>query len=224
MLDLDEMKQMWTERDKTLDEIIRLNRQLLTAVNMQGTRWAVYRMTALSAFEAAVWFAIVVALGGFIYAHASTLRFALAGAAVDLFAIGMLAVTVRQIVAARQIDYAKPIAVIQKQLEALRLLRIRITQWALLAGAVVWGPFAMVVLKAFWDVDFHNAAWLWANVLFGLSLIPLALWLSKRFGDRMGNSPSIQRLMRDLAGHNLTAALAFLANLSQFEDEGQAAR
>jgi hypothetical protein len=136
----------------------------------------------------------------------------------------MLAVTVRQIVAARQIDYAKPIAVIQKQLEALRLLRIRITQWALLAGAVVWGPFAMVVLKAFWDVDFHNAAWLWANVLFGLSLIPLALWLSKRFGDRMGNSPSIQRLMRDLAGHNLTAALAFLANLSQFEDEGQAAR
>jgi hypothetical protein len=56
-------------------------------------------------------------------------------------------------------------------------------------------------------------------VLFGLSLPPLALWLSKKYGNRMGWSPFIQRLMNDIAGHNLTAAKVHLARLSEFEGE-----
>jgi flagellar biogenesis protein FliO len=58
------------------------------------------------------------------------------------------------------------------------------------------------------------------NVLFGLAIIPMAIWVSRKFGDRMGRSPIIQRLMRELAGYNLNAATCFLATLSEFEDEG----
>jgi hypothetical protein len=181
-------------------------------------------MTAGLALEGAAWFAIVMALGGFIYQHSGTPRFALAGTMADLFAIGMLAATIRQIVAARRIDYGGPITSIQKQLEEARVLRIRITQWALVAGAVVWAPFAIVVCKVLFGFDDYSHAWLWANVLFGLSLIPLAIWVSKKFGERMGHSPFIQRLMRDIAGRNLTEAMAFLASLSQFADESQALR
>jgi flagellar biogenesis protein FliO len=57
------------------------------------------------------------------------------------------------------------------------------------------------------------------NVLFGLAIIPMAIWVSRKFGDRMGRSPIIQRLMRELAGYNLNAATRFLATLSEFEDE-----
>jgi hypothetical protein len=71
-------------------------------------------------------------------------------------------------------------------------------------------------------IDDYSRAWLAVNVLFGLSLIPLAMWVSKTFADRMQNSAFLQRLMRDLAGQNLTAAMAFLASLSQFNDEGRA--
>jgi hypothetical protein len=219
MLDLAEMKQQWAQYDQKLDESIRLNRQVLSALNLQGARSALQRMTAGLALEAAAWLAIVIALGGFIYHHSGALRFALPGIALDLFAISMLASTIRQIVAARSIEYGQPVALIQKQLEALRVLRIRITQWALMAGAVVWAPFAVVVCNVSFGLDHYSQAWLGANVLFGLSLIPLTFWLSKRFANSMHNSPFLQRLMRDIAGQNLTAATDFLAQLSHFEDD-----
>jgi len=222
MLDLDEMKQQWAEHDKKLEDSIRLNRQVLSTLNLKGARSALQRLTVGLALEALAWSAIVIPLGGFIYDHGGTLRFAVPGIAADLFAIGMLALTIRQIVAAQGIEYGQPVAAIQKQLEAMRVLRIRITQWALLAGAVVWAPFAIVVCKVLFRIDDYSQAWLWANVVFGLSLIPFTMWVSKRFADRMHNSPLLQRLMRDIAGQNLTAALAFLASLSQFTDEGQA--
>ena len=68
-------------------------------------------------------------------------------------------------------------------------------------------------------MDIYEAAWLWSNVAFGLALIPLAIWLSKKFGDRIGRFPMIQRFMKDLAGYNLNAAADFLATLSEFEKE-----
>jgi flagellar biogenesis protein FliO len=64
-----------------------------------------------------------------------------------------------------------------------------------------------------------GTAFLLTNLAVGLAIIPLAIWASKRFGDRMGRSPVIQRLMRELAGYNLNAATARLATLSEFENE-----
>jgi len=221
MLDLDEMRKQWAQHDRKLDESIHLSRQLLSA-NLNGARSALQCLAASLSLEAVVWFAIVIALGSFIYDHFGMVQFALPAAALDLYAIGMLAARIRQIVAAQQIDYGRPIAVIQKQLETLRVLRIRITQWGLLAGAVVWAPFVIVTAKAWFGIEVYNPDWLWANLLFELSLIPLAVWLSKKFGDRASRSPFIERLMKDIAGHNLNAARAFLERLSEFEDENVA--
>lgn len=54
-----------------------------------------------------------------------------------------------------------------------------------------------------------GTAWLWANLLLGLAVIPVAVWVSKRFGHRLGRSPAIQRLVKDLAGQELNAAAGF---------------
>jgi hypothetical protein len=93
----------------------------------------------------------------------------------------------------------------------------------LLTGQVVWWiPFLIVALKGFWDVDAYKVfgtAFLLANLAVGLAIIPLAIWVSRKFGDRMGRSPVMQRLMRELAGYNLNAATGFLATLSEFENE-----
>lgn len=219
MFDLDELKQQWAEHDRMLEESIRLNWQLLNVTHLNAARSALQRMARFLGLEAVVWFAIVVALGNFIYEHIGTVRFALPGAALDLFAIGMLAATIRLLVAARQIDYGEPIVGIQKQLERLRVLRIRTVQWGVLAGAIVWAPFAIVSARVLFGINSYNVAWLCANIFFGLSLIPVALWLSRKFRDRMGRSPFIQRLMKDIAGDNLNSAEVFIAKLAEFENE-----
>jgi hypothetical protein len=225
MLDLDEMKKQWAEHDRKLDESIRLNRQLLSTTNLKGARSAMQRMAAFLGLEAAVQLAVVVALGSFIYEHIAMVRFALPAAALDVFAIAILIAMIRQIAIGLQIDYDKPIAVIQKQLEDLRVLRIRYIQGIFLSATLAWTPLMIVTLEGFWGLDAYRlfgTAFLVSNLLVGLAIIPLALWLSKRFSDRMGRSPFIQRLMKDLAGYNLNAAAGFLTKLSQFEEENPA--
>ena len=216
MLNLDEMKQVWAEHDRKLDQCIRLNRQLLSTANLNGARSAMHRLTILLGVEAALWFAIVLALGRFIYQNTGMPRFAWPAIAVDIYAIGMFAANIAQIFAS-QIDYGGPVAAIQKQLGYLRVLRIRTTQWGLLAGVVVWAPFAIVVLRALLGIESYDFAWLAANVAFGLALIPLAFWLSRKFSHRMSRSPFMQRLMNEIAGNSLNTATAFLSKLSEFE-------
>jgi len=217
MFDLDEMKEVWTAYDEKLS--IRLNRELLKTATLSKAHSAAQRLGWALGLEAVMWFAIVVSLGSFISSHFAVVRLSLSAVAVDVYAIGMLAATIRQIVALRQIDYSGPVTAIQKQLAMLRVLRIRITQRALLGGTVVWAPFLIVAARAFLGLDMVNGLWFWSNVAFGVCLIPLALWLSKTFGERMGRFPFIQRVMNDLAGRNLNAASEFIAKLSGFEAE-----
>ena len=88
-----------------------------------------------------------------------------------------------------------------------------------MGGTVAWAPFLIVAARAFLGLDIANSLWLWVNVAFGLCLIPLAVWLSKVFGERMGRFPFIQRVMNDLAGRNLNAESEFISNLSEFDAE-----
>jgi len=221
-MDLDELKVKWAEHDRKLDECIQLNRELLRTAKPNKARFALQRLATGLALEAVLNLAVIVALGSFIYDYREQVRFAFPAIALDLFAIVILNALIRQIVLALQIGYGKPIATIQRQLESLRKLRIRCTQWTLLTAPLAWIPLLIVALRGLCGLDAYHIfgiAWLAANVLFGLAIIPLAIWLSRRFGDRMGRWPIVQRFMRDIAGYNLAAATDYLAALSDFEDE-----
>ena len=116
-------------------------------------------------------------------------------AALDVFEIATLIVLIQQIRLALYIDYSKPVAVIQKQLETLRMLHIRHFQWTFLLAPLLWTPLLIVTLEGFLRIDAYKtlgAAYLLANLSFGLAIIPLAIWLSKKFADRINRSPKIQ--------------------------------
>jgi hypothetical protein len=221
-MDLDTLKATWTEHNRKLDISIRLNRRLLLAANMNRVRSPLHRFAFLVGVGALVGLIGPVILGQFIYQHWTEPRFALPAILLDIWSIASVAASIRQMAMALRIDYDQPITVIQKQIESLRILRIRIIRWALLTGQLVWWtPFLIVALKGFLNVDAYQtlgAAYLLSNVAFGLAVIPLAIWVSRKFGDRVDRSPILQRFMRELAGYNLNAANASLAALSEFEN------
>jgi hypothetical protein len=221
-MELDALKEMWAEHDRKLDLSIRLNRQVLSGTKLNRARSAMQRLAASLGVEAAIQLGVVVLLGSFIGDHIRTPRFALTGAVLDVFAIAILIALIQQIVLALRIDYDQSIIAIQRQLAALRLLRVRYTLWILVAAPLIWTPLFIVAMKAFWGLDaFHifGAAFLAANLLFGLAVILLAIGASRKFGGRMGRSPVLQVIMRTLAGYNLNAATSYLAALSDFEKE-----
>jgi hypothetical protein len=222
-MELEALLEKWAEHDRKLDAGIRLNRQLLTAAKMNRVRSPLRRFAVAVGLGAVIGLMGAVILGQFLYRHWAEPRFSLPAVVMHVWVIASVAASIRQMVMALRIDYDKPITAIQKQLESLRVLRIRVTQWALLTGQVVWWvPFLIVSLKAFWDVDAYKVfglVYLLTNVAAGLAIIPLAIWASRAFAGRMSGSPVVQRLMRELAGYNLNAAAARLAALSEFESE-----
>jgi hypothetical protein len=222
-VDLDELKQKWAEHDRKLDLNIHLNRQLLLATNLNRVRSPLRRMAFFLGLEAAIGVVVAIVLGGFIHDNIGMARFVMPAVALHLWVIANIAAAIRMLAMALQIDYDKPIATIQKQLEGLRAVRIRVTQWALLTGQLVWwAPFMIVALKGFFGIDvyrFVGLKFVVVNLLFGVAVIPVAIWLSRKYGERVGRSPFMRRLMRDLAGYNLNAATGFLATISEFAEE-----
>jgi hypothetical protein len=222
MMDLDSLKEKWAEYDRKLDDVIRLNRRILTATTMNRARSSLQRMAMWMAVESVVWFVLIVALGSFTYKHIALSRFALAAVFLDLYAIANLIFLIRQIAAALGIDYGMPVSAIQSRLEALRMQRTRYIEMAVLAGMLGWTPFVIVVLKVLFDIDAYSSPgvpWLAANLLFSVAVVVMVVVLTKRIGNRMSRTPVLQRLMQDLAGYNLNDATGFLATLAEFDAE-----
>jgi hypothetical protein len=166
--------------------------------------------------------AAVILLGSFIGDNIEAPRFAVPAALLDLFAIALSIALIRQIVIARQIDYTKPIAAIQRNLENLRVLRIRYTQVLLVFAVLAWPPLCIVLFKTLFGLDawvVFGSAYLWTNVLLGIAVIPLAIWASKRFGKGLSRSSIMRYLVRTISGRSLNEATGFLATLSEFEHE-----
>jgi hypothetical protein len=207
-MELDELKEKWTEHDRKLDQSIRLNRQLMRDAYTRRAKFALWRLAALLALGSIGLLAVIVSLGAFAAKNWAMPRFTILAILLDLAAIAALAALNAQIGMALNIDYTQPIAAIQKRLETLRLFRIRYLQAILVSAALLWMPLFIVAMKGFLGADVYRlfpTAWILANVAFGLAVLVLGIWLSKKY--------------RPSAGYNLNAATGFLATLAEFEDE-----
>ena len=163
----------------------------------------------------------VVLLGFFVSNHFREPQFVISAAALYVYAIGLIVANARQLAQIHAVDFDEPVVAIQKKLEALRVARIRTTLGALLFGPLMWLPLVSVALRGIFGVDLYAAAspaWILANVLFGLAVIPLAIILARRYGPRLERSSAMRRLADAIAGHTLTKALDSLDSIRRFEE------
>jgi hypothetical protein len=219
-MELEDLKRRWQDQDRKLDDGIRLNTRLLQASVLGKAE------TSLRGLSRHLWFELLTSLlaalwfGSFLANHVAEPRFLVPAAVLHLSVIVLIVASVRQLVALKALDYNGPIVAIQKRLESLRVERIRAVMATLLFAPVLWTPLLIVALKGLIGVDAYaafGAAFLIANLLFGLLLIPLAVWISKRYETRRKASPLVRGLMRTLAGRSLDSAATFLGSISDFE-------
>ncbi len=156
-------------------------------------------------------------LGSFLVAHLHEPRFLLCGLLLDVVTLVQVIAAARQLVGLRRVDLGAPLVEAQRGLETLRVERIRLTVATLLVAPLLWIPLLAVVVEAAFDADLFRVlptSWIVLNVLVGAGFAPAMLWLARRFADRFSGSRIVRRLLRDLAGSNLSAAQRFLAELS----------
>ncbi|MHB1047333.1 MAG: hypothetical protein ACYC4P_15120 [Thermoanaerobaculia bacterium] len=221
-MELDDLKRHWEARDRKLDASLRLNARLLNGSVLARADTATKALCRLLWLELVMSVAAALLTGSFLANHISESRYVIPAAALHSSGIALIVASIRQLVVIGVLDYDAPIVVVQKRLESLRVERIRATKLTLLFSPLLWTPLFIVALKGLFDVDAYEtfgAAFLAANLLFGVLVILLAVWTSRRYAARMGRSPLVQRLMRDLAGDSLNAAAGFLSSVSRFEED-----
>lgn len=219
-MNIDDFKTQWAASDRKLETLIHLNVAQLRQTALGTADSAFRRLSRSIGIELVINFAALVALGLFMVENVRSPRFLVPAIALHVFAVTQVAFCVYQLAALRVTDFGAPIVTIQKRLAALRVQRIRVSKWTLLVAPLLWTPLLIVSLKGFLGVDAYaifDRTWIAVNVLAGAAVIPLMLWVSHRFGERMQRSPTLQRLMNDLAGRNMAAAETFLDELARFE-------
>ncbi|MEA2564698.1 MAG: hypothetical protein QOH06_6202 [Acidobacteriota bacterium] len=225
-MELQDLKDRWNDYDRKLDANLRLNTRVLREFGLNRVDSSLRRLTRLIAFELLMGLLAAVMLGSFIVDHLGEMRFLAPAVALDVFVIYFIGWSIRQWLALGSLDYGESIVTIQRRVEGLKIDRIRMTKWVFLLSPLLWTPLLIVSVEGLVGLDAYatfDTAWLVSNFLFGLAVIGLALWVSKRYADRLKGSPLARRIADALADRSLNEATGFLGTLSSFERENGAA-
>ena len=131
-------------------------------------------------------------LGNFIWNNLQEIKFLVPAISLDLFVIFLVHSGVRQLIAIKSIDFSEPIITNQKKLESLKVRRINETKMVFLVSPLLWVPLLIVIVRGITGLDpylIFSTSWLVANLLFGLAVIPLVLFVSKWYSYRFKSSP-----------------------------------
>ncbi len=218
-MEIDELKRLWAESNRGIEVSLRLNSTLLTLAHLRKAGARLRWLSLEIAVELVADAIAVVAIGSFIGAHLHEPRFLVPAALLDLYAIAIVVAQARQLAEIGGVDYGEPVVAIQTKLERLRLRRIRTTLWMLLFAPLMWVPMLIVVLRGVFGIDVYAAgsAWLAANALFGVAVIPAAILLARRYRDRFARSTWMRGFADTIAGRSLAAAIDSLAAIRRFD-------
>ena len=220
-MEFEDLERRWKEQDAKLDAGLRLNARVLRE-SVLGKTERTLRWTGRGLIlEALLGFVPVIWLGSFIADHLVAPRLWLPAAFLDAFAIAAFSVSIRHAVVLRSIDWSAPILAIQSQLAALRRARARATLWTLAVSPLLWAPLVVVAFEGFLGVDISGAlagTWLAWNVVFGLVVLTLAIWVARRHGQRLARVPVLRVISRELGGRRVAEAQGFLESLRAYDE------
>jgi hypothetical protein len=220
-MELDELKQTWTEHARKLDRVLRLNLDSLKAAKLDKTRSALGRFKAMRVFEMLVGIAVLIPLGFYIFHRLAVLTLSIPAL---IFAASILVPVIgniRQLILLGQIDYADPVTVIQKKLEEIKLTYLRSIRWPVLM-LPLYLVYIVLGFNLLFGVDMlaqGDRTFLWVNLVVSLIFLVPAIWVFRNLSFSNIGNPVIRILIHGAGGKQMIAAVEFLNALREFEAE-----
>jgi hypothetical protein len=225
-MELDELKQTWSEHARKLDRVLSLNVQGLKTAQLDKTRSALGRFKAFRVFEMLIGILVLIPLGSYIAGHFSVPTLAIPAL---IFAASVLVPVIgniRQLILLGQIGYADPVTTIQRELEEIKLHYLRTIRLPVMM-LPLYLVYIVLGLNLLFGVDVlaqRDATFLWVNLVVSLILIAPAAWVFRHLSFKNIGNPVIRVLVHGGGGKQMLAALEFLKALREFEDEGNGSR
>ena len=215
-MELDELKASWQSLDRRVEDLIAINRRLLTETISRKVRWRLAPVLAGAVLNMIIgaWFALV--WGKFWSAHLATPAVAVAGIALHLASIGLIVIGVVRLVLVLRIDYTQPVLKIQRSLATLQEFEARsfhavwFACWVLVPAALV------AIVMGFAGVDLWDRAsgFLLANLVVclagGLAPPLLHYWARRQHGRIAAWMDAF------LLSHSIARAKPAIAEIDEF--------
>jgi hypothetical protein len=218
---LEELRNEWSDHSRRLDERLRLSAHLLRDDWIERQRERVWKLGPFGKFKMALWIAMMVLLSIFLGTHANQPALFVTALVLGVWVIAAGIAQLHQQQALHNLDFGLPLLELQARVESLRIARIRSFNLAFLTGQIVWWiPFVVVVFAGAFGANLYLspqfrafAAW---NIAGGIAFIPLAIWLSRRYGERLSQSSIVRHIADSITGRDIAAAREYLEKLRRF--------
>ena len=222
-MELDELKQTWTEHARKLDRILSLNVQGLKTAQVDRTRSALGRFKAFRVREMVVGILLLLLLGSYIADRISIPTLALPAFVVFASLLLPVIANIRQLILLDRISYADPVTTIQRKLEEIKLHYLRSFLLPVMM-LPLYMAYVSVMFNLVFGVDIFahgKVPFLWANLVVSLIFVVPAVWVLRNLSFKNTDNPVIRALVYGNGGKQIVAALEFLKSLEEFENEAQ---
>ncbi len=214
-MDLDEMKQAWTDMSLRQDGIEALLRAGLRDRRMDRARGALRPLWWGQILQLAIGIALAGCGGALWASHLHMPGVLVCGLVVHAYGLLLIVFAARNLYLIHRIDYAAPVLAIQHRIAALRAFRVRVeTSVNAVVGCFIWIPVLWVIL-ALYRVDLWSPAfvrWGIASGLAGLLAVVVVVWVMRRMGHG-------RKIDDQSAGRSVLRAEAALDEIARFERE-----
>jgi len=185
-LELAELKSAWRALDAKLE---RQNARERFAFKQGGLRRARLHLLPLyieAVLEILLGLAFAVLAGGFWTGHLAEPVVLVAGLALHVYGIAMIALASRSLVLLARLDFAAPVLAIQRDLAAIEVHRTRAALALGLPWWVLWLALLVCLARAFPEIDLYARApaWVLGNLAVGLIGIAISLLVVRRIRRR----------------------------------------
>lgn len=218
---LEELEQAWQQYDQKLDKYLQLNQKILKEINVQKMRPLVRRMMFNQVFGGAIFFVIIMVLGGFMVNHVQQVPLLVSAFILQVFAVTGLVGNINQWATLSQIDCAGPVTEIQQKLQNFKANLLQYTR-LLMLSAPFYLTYIILGFHIIWDVDIYTQAdqrWWAMQIAFSLALLPVAIWLYRKLNYRNIHIAWVKGFVESAAGKSVSRAMAVLRELEEFKQE-----
>ena len=221
IMELEELKSLWSEYDKKLDKNLQLNMQLLRKINFDKVAGKATTLFIYKLVEMVIIMFMLVYLISFEIKNFTSPALSISGGITMLFIIAGFISDVRMmaIIGNLRSDYGTPIAAMQKQVEKLKLIIVGYTKWALLS-IPFYPAFLMVAGKIFLHINFletKHRDYIVVNVIIGVLLLPLFAWMYRQLSKPEIKPVWIKNFLTGSGWNQAQSAKQFLDEIEQFE-------
>lgn len=214
-MNLDNFKNTWQQQNNLNESAITINQSLLSETKVNTQMKELNTMKWARIIESAVFFFIIVLLGQYIAKNVSVSAPVISALILAVFAIVGLAGNIGQIVHIANVDYAKPISQVQKDIYRLCSHKLQLTKLLFMSA-----PFYMAYVFIGFDVLFkidlfalleQHMVWFY-SVSSLLLLITIGCVLAKLNYTNIA-TPWVKRTIELIVGERLVNMAQFINSI-----------